>query len=60
MNDAESRFIAKKVLSINPELKEKEFYNPWIGLYIRKKSNGNLILLDSCLCEIIKLTLIET
>ena len=49
MNDAESRFIAKKVLAINPELKnrrdkEKEYYDPWIGLYIRMKSNGKLIL----------------
>ena len=48
MNDAESRFIAKKVLAINPELKnrrdkEKEYYDPWIGLYIRMKSNGKLI-----------------
>ena len=48
MNDAESRFIAKKVLAINPELKnrrdkEKEYYDPWIGLYIRMKSNKTCI-----------------
>ena len=28
----ENEFIAKKVLEINPNLKDKEHYYPWIGL----------------------------
>ena len=47
-NDAENKFIAKTVLSMNTDLvrvtrdgtKGSEFYHPWIGLFIRKTLNG--------------------
>ena len=44
----ENDFIAKKLLELNPDLKEKEYYYPWIGLYIKKRrSKSKLSKLDS-------------
>ena len=36
---SENDFIAKKVLEINPDLKDKDHYYPWIGLFIQKRRN---------------------
>ena len=44
----ENDFIAKKVSELNPDLKEKYHYYPWIGLYLKKRrSTGKLIKFDS-------------
>ena len=39
----ENEFIAKKVLEINPDLKDKEYYYPWIGLYLKRRRNASKI-----------------
>ena len=36
----ENEFIANKILEINPELNGTQYYNPWIGLEIRKCRGG--------------------
>ena len=44
----ENDFIAKKLLELNPDLKEKEHYYPWIGLYLKKGRNRSKLLKFDC------------
>ena len=37
--EEENVFVTKKFSELNPDLKEKEHYYPWIGLYLRKRRN---------------------
>ena len=41
LTNEENEYISRKILELNPDLKKrKDYYFPWIGLYIKKRRNG--------------------
>ena len=43
LTKSENEFIAKKVIEINPDLIDKDYYYPWIGLHIKKRRNKSKV-----------------